>query len=205
MVGAYTINQSGISSINTNNVAKTNEIAEPTKDQCIKWVRLAKDGDRESWDKIVAAYHTRIYHYLISLMGNPHDAQDVAQDTFVKVYRKLHQHREGSSFTAWIFTVARRTALNHFRDKKVGEELPENIKSDAYDPLEQASVSDDAKMLWEQVELLKPNARQAVWLRYGDGLAIQEIADIMGKTSLYVRVLLHRAKAELVKKLRNHQ
>ena len=138
-------------------------------------------------------------------MGNPHDAQDVAQDTFVKVYKKLYQHRSGSSFTAWIFTVAKRTALNHFRDRKVGEELADNIKSETHDPQEKALVADDTRLLWDHVETLKPNARQAMWLRYGDGLSIQEIADVLGKTSLYVRVLLHRAKADLIKKLKKYQ
>jgi len=205
MVGSYTVNQTDISSTKTHTGDKKDGIVAPSQDQCAQWVELAKAGDKDSWDKLVEAYHTRIYHYLVSFMGNPHDAQDVAQDTFVKVYKKLYQHRSGSSFTAWIFTVAKRTALNHFRDKKVGEELADNIKSETHDPQEKALVADDTRLLWDHVETLKPNARQAMWLRYGDGLSIQEVADVLGKTSLYVRVLLHRAKADLIKKLKKYQ
>ncbi len=163
----------------------------------IEVIRLARDGNREAWDQLVECYHTRIYHYLVNFMGNAHDAQDVTQDTFVKVYKKLHQHREGSSFTSWIFTVARRTALNFFRDRKTGEEIPDDLSTNTDSPSERVAARDDTRFVWDYVQNLKPAARQALWLRYGDGLSIQEIADIMGKTSLYVRVLLHRAKQDI--------
>lgn len=204
MLNATTINHSQLAGVSKKEAAGNKSYSEPSAEQCAQWVRLAKSGDRHSWDQLVAAFHTRIYHYLISFMGNAHDAQDVTQDTFIKVYRKLHQHREGSSFTSWIFTVARRTALNHFRDRKMGEELPEDLTCQGDSPSQMAQNSDDSQMLWNYVSHLKPAAKQALWLRYGDGHSIAEIAEIMGKTSLYIRVLLHRAKSDLAKKVKNH-
>lgn len=201
-MNASTLNQTQMTSLTVSEGKKKAHRNEVSTAQCAEWVKQAKQGDRDAWDKIVDTFHPRIYHYLVSFMGNPHDAQDVAQDTFVKVYRKLHQHREGSSFTSWIFTVARRTALNHFRDTKVGEELPENLTSQSDSPSENAVYADDSNILWTCVQDMKPAARQALWLRYGDGLKVQEIAEIMGKTSLYVRVLIHRAKSDLAKRMR---
>lgn len=201
MLTASTISQSRFTSTTSDAPPGTSKSEAVEKSECAEWVRQAKNGDRQAWDCIVEAFHQRIYHYLVSFMANPHDAQDVTQDTFVKVYRKLHQHREGSSFTSWIFTVARRTALNHFRDRKTGEEIPEDLSISTDSPSERAALSDDARHLWTFVQDLKPNARQALWLRYGEGLSIQEIADVMGKTSLYIRVLVHRAKQDLTKKM----
>lgn len=191
------------SSIST--ATQVSEAARCHPEDISQWVQLAKDGDKSAWDKIVEQLYPRIFHYLIHFIGNTHDAQDVTQDTFIKVYQKLHQHRGESSFTSWIFTVARRTALNHFRDRKPSEELNENITTSDDSPSEQAIARDDTQQLWNIVNDLKPIARQALWLRYGDGLSINDIASILGKTSLYIRVLLHRSKLDLAQKMQSRQ
>ena len=170
---------------------------DPAQEEVHRLVELAKSGQREAFTELVELFHRRVYHFLYKMVGNAQDAEDLTQDTFVKVFRKLHQHKSGCGFAPWLFTVARRTALNHFRDRKPTSELTEDYGVDEKDPsaiFEQKDISD---RFWNLTKSLKPMAREALWLRYGEGFSATETAEILGCNAIYVRVMLHRARQQL--------
>jgi RNA polymerase sigma-70 factor, ECF subfamily len=165
------------------------------------WIRAAQAGSLEAFDALVEAYGTRILNYLQQLTGNRHDAEDLTQDTFLKAHRCLDSIRNPDAFAGWLFTIARRTALNHFRAARSTEELPAEIPLHGTDPASLAADRDDKDDLWNVARTLKRDYFEVLWLRYAEGLSIQETAAVLRRTALHVRVRLHRARLQLARRL----
>ncbi len=163
--------------------------------------RLSQGGCVESFEKLVLAYERRIFNFLRQFARNDHDAEDLTQETFVKVYRSLHRYRPALAFTPWLFVIARRTAASHFRSEKYFEELPVEREGGEGNPAATLEQLDEQDSLWKLVRTLKPKQAEAVWLRYVDGFSVAEIAAIMGTNGIHVKVLLHRARGSLSKML----
>jgi len=136
------------------------------------------------------------------MIGNPHDAEDLTQETFLKVFRSLSRADPPVAFTAWLFTIARRTALNHFRAARPLEELDPETASGAPDPATLAAATEDRRSLWALARrLVKRRQFEALWLRYAEGLSVKEVAHVMRLHSIHVRVLLHRGRQQLARRL----
>ncbi|MBI3415596.1 MAG: sigma-70 family RNA polymerase sigma factor [Verrucomicrobia bacterium] len=161
----------------------------------------ARVGCRESFEQIVLHFEKRIFHFLLHMSRNRHDAEDLTQITFLKAYRDLQSYASGRSFGAWLFTIAKRTALNHLRSARRTEELTGDFVSQAEMPSTALERSDGQKNIWELARTLKPHAYEVLWLRYGEGFSVAETARVMNTNQIRVRVLLHRARAALAKKL----
>jgi RNA polymerase sigma-70 factor (ECF subfamily) len=164
-------------------------------------VRRSRGGSTEAFGELVELYQDRIFNYLCGLCGNPHDAEDVAQETFVKAFRAMRRFDSSGSFTSWLFVIARRTALNHFRAHRrfSAEPVPEEV--DGRDPARLLEQAEAQQSVWAIARRLKPDQYEALWLRYGEGFSIAEAARIMKTNQIRVRVLVHRARAQLGKLL----
>jgi RNA polymerase sigma-70 factor (ECF subfamily) len=156
----------------------------------------------ESFESLVEQYQDRIYGFLRQMGLNEPDAQDVTQDTFLKAFRALNRFKPVYSFSTWIFTIARRTACNHFRGRRHTEELPEELDAGRDDPAVSLEKRDEYQRLWQTAKKLKPRSYEVLWLQYGEGFSIEETARVMGRSPLYVRVSLHRARNQLSKLLK---
>ena len=161
-----------------------------------------QDGCLESFEKLVDQFEARIVNFLVKMVNSRHDAEDLAQDTFVKAYKNIHRFDPKYKFTTWLFTIAKRTAMNHYRAAKSTVELTPEKEIDERDPSVALEEKDQAEGLWEKAKrLLKPNQYDALWLRYGEGFSIGETAKVMRTNELRVRVLLHRARNKMAKHL----
>ena len=160
-------------------------------------IERSRRGSREAFGELVRQFEGRIFHYLAQLTGNAHDAQDLTQDTFVKAWRGIGRFESSGSFTSWLFIIARRTALNHFRSRRheSNAEAPEEI--DETTPARVFEESEERASLWSLARRLKPAQYEALWLRYGEGFSVEEAARVMRTNPLRVRVLLHRGRAAL--------
>ena len=144
-------------------------------------------------------FEQRILTYLAGwTAGDVSTAEDLAQDVFVKAHRAMGRYREGHSFAAWIYTIARRTAISHLR-RLHRQDRPLEVESvDTRDPASIAGDRDERESLWNQARrLLKEPQFTALWLRYGEDLSIRDTAAAMQRSRTSVKVLLHRARARL--------
>jgi len=157
----------------------------------------SRRGSREAFGELIRQFEGRVFNYLAQFTGNAHDAQDLTQDTFVKAWRGIGRFQSSGSFSAWIFIIARRTALNHFRSRRheSTSEPPEEI--DESTPARMFEESEERASLWALARKLKPAQYEVLWLRYGEGLSVQETARVMRTNPIRVRVLLHRGRAAL--------
>ncbi len=127
--------------------------------------------------------------------------EDLTQETFCKAWRGLHGYNPCLSFAPWLFAIARHTAANHFRSAKPFDPLPPEAGIVEEDPANLLATKDDSDALWRLARALKPKQWQALWFRYGEGFSVAETARAMGTTQIHVKVLLHRARAGLAKRL----
>jgi RNA polymerase sigma-70 factor (ECF subfamily) len=163
-------------------------------------IRAAQSGSLEAFEQIVGLFEARILAYLRQLTRNTHDAEDVAQETFVKAYRSLGQFDPSRPMAGWLFTIARRTAISHFRSHRPPAfEASESLadRPDFRNPSEDLAAKDDGAALWLLAERLKPRQREALWLHYAEDLPVAECARVMGLTQVHVKVLLHRGRQGL--------
>jgi RNA polymerase sigma-70 factor (ECF subfamily) len=164
----------------------------------------SRAGCRDSFEALVTLFERRIFNFLWQMTRNEHDAQDLTQVTFLKAYQNIGSYQSKGTFQAWLFTIAKRTALNHLRDKRPTEELQPDLEASADSPSTAAEKKDVSSSVWTLARSLKPKQFEALWLRYAEGFSIAETARIMQTNSLQVRVLLHRARSALGKKLTRH-
>src|SRR5688572_3528747 len=94
----------------------------------------ASEGCRASFEALIAHFEKRIFGDLYQLTRNQHDAEDLTQVTFLKAYRNIHRYHSKHAFHAWLFTIAKRTALNHFRDHRPVEELAPDLPAKTESP-----------------------------------------------------------------------
>src|SRR5438477_165141 len=97
-------------------------------------VEKCKAGCTKSFELLVQQYEKRIYNFLWQLSGNSHDAEDLTQETFLKAFQSIHRVKSAQAFSTWLFTIAKRTAFNHFRGGKRFQELSADEEVDFEDP-----------------------------------------------------------------------
>jgi len=174
------------------------EETEPSSEEL---AQRCQAGCLQSFEQLVWRYESHIFNFLRQFTRNPHDAEDLTQETFVKAYRSLHRYTPSLAFAPWLFVIARRTAASHFRSADHFEELPVDSEAAEENPAIVLEQSDEQKSLWKLVRTLKPKQAEAVWLRYAEGFSVAETARIMRTNQVHVKVLLHRARSNLSKML----
>ncbi len=165
--------------------------------------RRCQEGCGESFAQLVAHFEQRIFNYLLRILRNEHDAEDVTQDTFLKAFRNMQRYNAMCSFSTWLFTIAKHTALNHIRSAKRVEKLEPTEDVDYRNPAGAAEQAETASTVWQAARALKPQQYEVLWLRYAEGFSIEEAARIMGLNPIYAKVILHRARNALARKLQH--
>ncbi|MGG0824505.1 sigma-70 family RNA polymerase sigma factor [Paenibacillus turicensis] len=183
---------------------------DPITDQAL--VEEVLKGRKESYALILDRYKTKVYGLLRSMGATSVDAQDLAQETFIKAYCKLSQYQFDSNFAAWLYKIAVNTLKDFYRKK-----IPIPIE-DAYGALEQktqcrqeeqiTNVPEQnylSKELREEfrklLQTLPEQCRLIIVLRYSNELSYREIASIVGVSESKVTNSIHRAKKKLKKQL----
>src|SRR5215467_2053759 len=82
---------------------------------CEELAERSKAGCLDAFEQLVLRYETRIFNFFRQFTGNHHDAEDLTQETFLKAHRSLHRYNSSFLFAPWLFTIARRTGVSHFR------------------------------------------------------------------------------------------
>lgn len=155
-------------------------------------------GSRRCFDELVHRYGKRLFYFLRTRVPTDQDGEDLVQDTFIKAYSNIHRFDDQYKFSTWLYTTASRLAISHYR-KNRDRDHHEELGDPAVHYPEPGIEQDDYDNMWTAARSLKPQQYQALWLRYMEDLSVKEIADVMNKSKLNVRVLLHRARSNLVK------
>jgi RNA polymerase sigma-70 factor (ECF subfamily) len=158
--------------------------------------RQTRAGSRRSFEELIARYDRRLRVFLRPKIGSDQDIEDIIQETFLKLYRNIESYDSRWKFSTWVYTAAGRLAISHFRTQSRGKRLEAAART-ALDPFQPPSKGGESSPIWEAARALRPSQYQAFWLRHVEGLNVKEIAGIMKKSPLAVRLLLHRARLHL--------
>lgn len=162
--------------------------------------RKAATGHMPYFEEIVRRRRSGLVRFLASYFKEKADAEDVAQDAFVRAYRNLHRYNPNKPFLTWLYVIARRLALNHLRKVSRSKEgtLPEGTE----EPSAPESHDPDFSSLWASAgRLLSPDAYAALRLHYAEARSVKEIAEVLGKSLTATKVLLFRARRRLAENL----
>jgi RNA polymerase sigma-70 factor (ECF subfamily) len=166
-------------------------------------VRRALSGDQEAFATIVEKYKDPVFNVAYRMLGNPTEAEDVAQETFVRAYTQLRTYQEGRRFSTWLLSIASHLSIDQLRRRRFLALPLENAPflewiADLGAGPEQAALQLEASDEMQKVlSVLPPKYRTVLVLRYWYDLSYEEIAEMLGLTSALVKARLHRAR-ELV-------
>jgi RNA polymerase sigma-70 factor (ECF subfamily) len=163
-------------------------------------VLRAQAGSRPCFEELVYRYTHRLYLYFRPKIVNHQDIEDLVQETFLKTYRNIGRYDQKYKFSTWIYTTAGRLAISLYRKKRENETAPEPV-SPSEDPHEKMLREEDHDNIWNTAQLLHPDQYRALWLRYVEDMPVKDIAGVMKKSRIHVRVLIHRARSNLIKRL----
>lgn len=161
-------------------------------------VQAVLAGQKGRFAEIIDDHKSLVYSILLRMTNDHEEANDLAQEVFVKVYRQLKQFKGKSKLSTWIYKITYFHGLSHLRKQKrwVGEEYYADAESD--DDVENDIAQDEMKgHVSECINQLKPIERTAITLFYLDELSVKDVSEIMNISESYVKVTVHRAKKNL--------
>ena len=188
---------------------------DPIEDEKL-WSDL-QEGHAEAFRQLVESRKHHVLNICFRIVNNREDAEDLAQETFVEVFRSVGRFRKAAHLNTWIYRIAVSKCLNFLRDKrrhKRGGPPPEISKTErrippdeiaaAGDPHERLEQKERERILFDAINRLPENQRVALTLSKYDGISYTEIADLLGSNVAAVEALIHRAKVNLRKKLTDY-
>ncbi len=160
------------------------------------------NGQTELYRELVDRYHRGLIIYLLNMLGDEMQAEDIAQDAFLQAYRKLDTFNPTYSFSTWLYRIAMNMSLRYMAKSKRGVELYEATLIYEGDSLEELYGRNEAKKAIRQaVSTLNPNYQQVINLYYWSGKNYEEISQILGCPIGTVRTWLARSKQSLREEL----
>lgn len=168
-------------------------------------VERMKQGDRDALDRLYEAYKDRAYRTAVFISGSKMDAEDIVQDTFLKVFLHIGELKESAGFKSWFYRILTRTAWLKMRGKK--REIPDEAVIEKADRPEQDTSlelilrQEESALLRREVEALDEKLRTMVVLYYYNELSTKEIAKITGCLEGTVKSRLFTARKRLERAL----
>jgi RNA polymerase sigma-70 factor (ECF subfamily) len=160
----------------------------------------AAHGSLFSFEQLVSRYSSRLFFFLRHRTETDQDIEDLAQETFLKAFRGIKSFNPECKFSTWLYTIAVRQSISRYRKNKKRKASPK-AQPHIPDPEEIVIHKESSKNLWRLASNLPKKEFEALWLHYSEDMPIKEIAKITKKKPPTVRVLLHRARLNLARKI----
>ena len=165
-------------------------------------ISRAAGGDSSAFQALVQRHRSMVYRVAYQFAGNHHDAEDIAQEVFIKVYRSLDRFRQDAQLTSWMYRIVMNACIDHRRRQRLavaapfGEEAEQrmlNTPEERPDPEERAYAGELGQVLESEIGRL-PNGQRVVFvMRHHQGMKLSEIAEALGLAEGTVKRQLHAA------------
>jgi RNA polymerase sigma-70 factor (ECF subfamily) len=173
-------------------------------EQCLK-------GEDSAWEELVKRHTRRVFNLCYRFTGSSHEAEDLAQEVFLRIYKTLGSYRAlHGGFTTWMTSVTRNLLIDHYRRTKrdrltdsLDDDSPqrEQIPSAARTPYQEAGATQLSEQVQRALGRISPELREAVILRDLQGLEYREIQDVLGVPEGTVKSRINRGRIELARVL----
>lgn len=165
-------------------------------------ITRAAGGDPTAFQLLVERHRSMVYRVAYQFAGNHHDAEDIAQEVFIKVYRSLDRFRQDAQLTSWLYRIAMNACIDHRRRQSPAASAPfgeeaehklQNTPEDLPGPEARAYASELGGVLESEIARLPPGQRIVFVMRHHQGLKLCEIAEALGLAEGTVKRQLHAA------------
>ena len=176
------------------------------EDQELLWLEQARRGDQAAFSRLVEAYQRPVYNLCYRMLSNAPEAEDAAQETFVRMYTKLHTYQPDRKLSSWVLSIASHYCIDRLRRRRgqwlsLDEEpMATTLPSKNRGPEELALRAESRDEVQRLVDMLPAAYRVPLILRYWHDLSYAEIAEVMGLTVQAVKSRLHRARLQVIEK-----
>jgi RNA polymerase sigma-70 factor (ECF subfamily) len=172
-------------------------------------IQRAADGDEDAWEIIVRTYWRKVFNIAYRFVGTYDEAEDLAQEIFLKVFRSLNTFDRRANFQTWLISVSRNLCIDRYRSGRRDREVfardvdPSVIQTEApgLSPHARVELHDRVALLREALRALSPALRSAVLLRDIHELSYQEIARQLGVAEGTVKSRINRGRGELARQI----
>ena len=164
-------------------------------------VSLVAKGSESAFKELLDRHQGAVYQLAYRFLGDPSEAEDIAQETFLRLYRAADRYKPRASLRTYVFRIAKNLCIDFLRKKRPEPmaHLPETMNQDS--PLDHLERSQTMQITLDAIDALPENQRMAILLRHNSGCRYKEIADIMELTVSAVESLLVRARKTLRQRL----
>jgi RNA polymerase sigma factor (sigma-70 family) len=172
------------------------------------WLDKIKNGNPASYSFIVDKYKPMVYTIAVKILSNPDDAQDTAQESFIKAYQQIASFAGKSKFSTWLYTITYRTAISKLKENRIvtvemSTDLEEQYISDrSASGLEQLQLKQQKKQVQAAIQKLPKMEALLVTLYYMNEMPVKEIEEITGLGASNIKIQLFRARKKLERELR---
>jgi RNA polymerase sigma-70 factor (ECF subfamily) len=182
------------------------------RDPDIRLMLRVRADEAGAFEELVENYQHRLVAVMHHVVGNADEAEDLAQEVFLRVYRARHKYRPRSKFSTWLFTIANNLALNALRSRQRKPVVPLNtndsgslgprpaeqlVRDKGGPPSQRVQQQELVSVIQRALEGLNERQRMAVILNKFEDMNYHEIAEVMGLTTQAVKSLLSRARTNL--------
>jgi len=162
-----------------------------------KLVHRCKNGERAAFEQLFEIYQPRLKYYVRRLNIGPANIDDILQDIWLNVFKKIHKLKDTQSFAVWLYRIARNKVYDGFRRKDRFVKLPEDDEFPVSGGNEPLFEADDTEKLHTALNKLKPYHREVLTLSFIEQMSYQSIADVIGCSIGTVRSRIFYAKQSL--------
>ncbi|WP_223070415.1 RNA polymerase sigma factor SigW [Paenibacillus caui] len=176
-------------------------------------VKLARKGNQGAFAELVELYKDKIFHLAYRMLSNRHEAEDIVQEAFLRVYKNWDRYDENQKFSTWIYRIATNLCIDRLRKRKptysLDAELNDQDGTDGYTlvpgdertPETAYLLSETQTTIHQAIDGLPAKYKSVMVLRYLQELSLQEIADILKMPVTTVKTRVHRGREFLRKRL----
>ena len=164
-----------------------------------EWIAQAQRGNSEAFSKLVETCQTPVYNLCYRMLNDPYEAEDAAQETFLRAFNNLRHYDESRSFSTWLLSIAAHYCIDQIRKRRMNLlSLDDAVYLDPPDtapgPETTLSTGEEQKRVRLLLEKISPQDRAAVIMLYWYDLSYEEIAGALSMTVSAVKSRLHRAR-----------
>ena len=180
-----------------------------------KRIKQVLKGDQDAFAEVIELYKDKVFQICFRMLGNRHEAEDIAQEAFIRAYVNIHTFNQKRKFSTWLYRIATNLCIDRIRKKKPDYYLDAEVKgtegltmysqvaAEGQLPEEEVEEMELQAEIQRQILKLPDKYRSVIVLKYIEELSLQEISEILDLPLGTVKTRIHRGREALRKQLRN--